>query len=430
MNALRLVLALSPLEEDAVAEALYGSDAVDVVASGADANELLAIAASETAEAVLLSAALIGLDAGVTSRLHAHGLRLAGLLLDAANAGSFAGLDLDAVIEPPFTGTELVQLVNGSATTVDPRPPLSAVSRRPERPAREGSVLAVIGGKGAPGASELACSFAALVGRSWPVLLAECDGDGGQLALRLGIDPRQGSLLGPARALNTHDPNAASLLPRWLVGGERGWPDVLVGLPDPPTDLAELNSPGMTEQLLAMLTGSFPMVVCDVGHRLRSGIEPDPAVRLHRELLTGADAVLLVLGSRQEQLNAGLAQIELLVDELGIAPQRLRIVVNGQGGPGAAATLDTGRAIGPELARFELSVDAWLPWDAKALRASVRLGVPLALARPRGGYARAVSRLVSAVLLPSVPQPAVRKQRLRTPTPVPPVPAPGAGSRG
>jgi Flp pilus assembly CpaE family ATPase len=271
----------------------------------------------------------------------------------------------------------------------------------------------VVGSKGAPGASELAASFAAAVAPRWPVLLAELDGDGGQLALRLDADPQQGSLLGLARALRRNEPEVRELLSRWLVGGERGWPQVLLGPPDPQRTLSDLVVPGVAQGLLDLLTDEFALVVCDVGSRLARGGEPDAAVRLHRDVLVAADAVVLVLGQRQEQLHAGFGQLELLLDELSIPVERLRVVVNGQGAPGAAASADTVAAITRELGKQGLTVDAWLPWDAKALRASVRLGVPLALARSRGNYAERLERLADSVLVPTTAQPLTRKQRLR-----------------
>jgi Flp pilus assembly CpaE family ATPase len=279
-------------------------------------------------------------------------------------------------------------------------------------------VLAVVGSKGAPGSSELAASFAAIVARDWRLLLSELDGDGGQLALRLGADPREGSLLGLARALQANEPELEALLPHWLVEAGRGWPPVLLGPPDSPADLAETTGPGLVERLLAVLAASFPLVVCDVGQRLRRSGEPDPSTRLHRDVLVSADAVVQVIGSRQEQLRAGLAQTELLLEELAIAPERLRVVVNGQPGCVLPRSADTA-AVGQELARFGLVVDAWLPFDGKALRASTRLGVPLAAARPKGPYASALRELVSAVLLPSTPQPLARKRRLRPAAPAP-----------
>jgi Flp pilus assembly CpaE family ATPase len=288
--------------------------------------------------------------------------------------------------------------------------------------------LAVVGSKGAPGASELAASFATIVARQWRLLLCELDGDGGQLALRLGADPREGSLLGLARAVKAHEPDQAGLLSHWLIDAGRGWPTVLLGSPQPPADLVDATGPGMVERLLTVLTESFPLVVCDVGQRLRrSNGDPDAATRLHRNVLASADAVVLVIGSRQEQLRAAIAQLELLLDELAVGPERLRVVVNGQPGTRAPRKTDTAGTISQELAAHGLTVDAWLPYDEKAQQASVRLGVPLAVARPRGAYARAVREFVEAVLLPGVPQPAARKRRLRPQARVqPPTPAPAA----
>ena len=168
----------------------------------------------------------------------------------------------------------------------------------------------------------------------------------------------------------------------------------------------------MPQRLLDVLAEQFALVVCDVGYRLARGGEADAAVRLHRDLLVSADAIALVLGQRQEQLRSGFGQLELLLGELSIPLERLRVVVNGQGAPGASASAETVAAITRELAERELAVDAWLPWDARALRASVRLGVPLAIARPRGRYAKAVRQLVDSLLVPtSTVQPITSKLR-------------------
>jgi len=126
---------------------------------------------------------------------------------------------------------------------------------------------------------------------------------------------------------------------------------------------------------------------------------------------------VLVLGERQEQLQAGFAQLQLLLDELSVARERIRVVVNGQGAPGASATAETVAAITRELGQHGLCVDAWLPWDARALRASVRLGLPLALVRPRGRYARTLGRFLESVLIPTTPKSLPRKRQLRTSRP-------------
>ena len=431
MNVCRLLLGLVPADEEVISDALFDGDRIRVVASGADMRELLVLADSQPAEVALLSGDLPGLDTAQVAKLRALGLRAVGLALDARAVTRLRQLDLDAIVESPLSEPDLVGLLRGdrgeAPSTFTPAAPEAI--RRPSAREREGSVLAVVGSKGAPGASELAASFAAIVAREWQLLLCELDGDGGQLALRLGADPREGSLLGLARAVKADEADQAELLSHWLIDAGRGWPTVLLGSPQPPADLVDATGPGMVDRLLNVLAESFPLVVCDVGQRLRrSSGDPDAATRLHRDALASADVVVLVIGSRQEQLRAAIAQLELLLDELAVGPERLRVVVNGQPGTTTPHKTPTAGTISQELAAHGLTVDAWLPYDEKAQRASVRLGAAFAAARPRGAYAQAVRQLVEGVLLPGAPQPLARKRRLRPQPRVeqPPLPAPVA----
>ena len=424
--AARLLLGLTAEDEQAVEEALYGSPALRVLASGADAGELLELAAASPAELVLLSADLPGLDAPALARLRALGLRPVGLALDADAAARLAALDLDDVVRAPVHAAALLELLDAAPAgwSFEPAPSRRALPLPRQRAAREGSVVAVVGSRGAPGASELAVSFAALLARRHRVLLAELDGDGGRLALRLGVDPREGSLLAALRALRAGEANPAALLPHWLLEGRRGWPSVLPGLPDGAADLAEAPAAGLAAALLDLLAASFPLVVCDLGQRLAPGGERDLAVRLHREAALAADAVVALLGCRPDQLQAGLGQLDLLLGELCVAPELLRVVVNGQPGIRSPRLADADGALSRALAARGLAVDAWLPYDERALRASVRRRLPLASAAPRGGYARALAALAALVLLPSLPRPAARKRLLR------PLPPDGRSSRG
>jgi Flp pilus assembly CpaE family ATPase len=417
-TSVRLLLGLAPPDEQAIEEVLYGSEQLTIVAGGASASELIALASVHAVDGVLLSQDLPGLDAGCVSRLRVKGVRMVGVALSDAAAVVLGEYDVDVVARPPLALADLLGHLHDLA---DDQPRLDgnrlAVSRVRESARRRGNILAVLGSKGAPGASELAASFAAVVAPRWPVLLTELDGDGGQLALRLDADPQEGSVLGLARALRRNEPELRELLSRWLVGGERGWPWVLLGPPDPQRTLSDLVVPGVAQAVLDVLADEFALVVCDVGSRLSRAAEPDATVRLHRDVLVSADAVVLVLGQRQEQLHAGFGQLELLLHELTIPVERLRVVVNGQGGPGAAASADTVAAITRELGEQGLTVDAWLPWDARTLRASVRLGLPLALARPQGGYAKKLGGLVDSVLAPTTAQPLARKRRLQPAAP-------------
>ncbi len=105
---------------------------------------------------------------------------------------------------------------------------------------------------------------------------------------------------------------------------------------------------------------------------------------------------MLVIGARPAQLQAGLAQLDLLLGELGAAPEALRVVVNGQPELGRG---NRAGALSAELAARGLGVDAWLPYDGRALRASMRRGLPLALASPPRrlrACARRARRLESA----------------------------------
>ena len=278
-----------------------------------------------------------------------------------------------------------------------------------------GSVLAVIGSKGAPGASECAASLASLAAKRWPSVLVELDALGGGLDLRLGADPRQGSILGLARAIQAGDGALGELLERWVAVRE-GWPPVLVGAPDPVQALTELARPGVVAGALRALAAEDSLVVADVGFLLAEGEDVGPACRVHREAVVGADAVLLVLGAREEQLRAGFDQLDALL-ALGIPPERLRVAVNGAGGSGSATASALESVAHGQLAERRFALDAWLPWDGRALARAQRSGLPLAPARPRGAYARALARLLDELFLPVAPAPRGRKLRLVPPRP-------------
>src|SRR5207253_6897838 len=99
-------------------------------------------------------------------------------------------------------------------------------------------------------------------------------------------------------------------------------------------------------------------------------------------------------------------QVQVLLDELSIPCERMRVIVNGQPAAGASARAETVAAISKALDDHGLNVDAWLRWDARAQRASVRLGLPLALARRRGHYAKSLQRFLDSILLSLPPSPA------------------------
>lgn len=280
------------------------------------------------------------------------------------------------------------------------------VARQPR-----GLVLAVLGSKGSPGASECAWSLAALADRRWPTLLVECDLLGGSLAFRLAADPGAGSLLGVANAAASSAAGALpELLERWLCGGSRGWPPTL--LAPAAAQVAELPlTPEALVAAVGALAGLFPLVVVDVGWLLDRECG---AGRCHAAMLELADAQLLVAGSRGSQLVAARNQLEQLLGRLGLPAARLRIVLNTAGSAAAADRAERAR-FEQDLAGYGLAVDGVLPVDAGGLARASRAGRPLACVRRRSGYRRALEQLLEQLFVGSPPQRRLQRTRLQLP---------------
>lgn len=415
-----VLLALSPMVEQRIATLLFGGQAAVTVAAS-----LVELAALErtladctaNAEALLVSADMPDLTASLLSHARTKGLRLVGIATDEHDAALLRDLPLDSVLTDPIDARALQAAVhesirdssNGAAATADLRP-----GKRHDRE-RQGTVLAVVGSRGAPGASELACSLAALACGQWRALLVELDLLGSAaLALRLGSDATQGSLLALLRATRGGEVALAELLERWLVS-RIGWPPTLLAPAQPEQVIEELDQPGAIRAGLDALAEQYPLVIVDVGFLLAQPGALGPVEHCHREALVAADAVLLTLGAREAQLDAGLAQLDLLLDTLGIARERIRVVCNGVGGPGAIPRPQLEQTLTIGLRERELAVDALVPWDARALAKAVRTGLPLAAAQPRGSYARRLGRLLDMLFLSGAPVARGRKRLLALP---------------
>lgn len=210
------------------------------------------------------------------------------------------------------------------------------------------------------------------------------------------------------------------LLERWLVR-RPGWPAVLLAPPEPWEPLDELARPGAIATALRALAVAVPLVVCDVGFLLEEAGEATALARCHREALACASAVLLVIGARDRQVRDGLAQLDLLRVELEIPNERLRVACAGLGGPGAGSHRANTAMLAEQLAARGLALDASLPFDGRALRGAERHALPLAAARRRGAYARALRGLLDQLFLPTqVARARDRKLRLLMPQPTQP----------
>lgn len=413
----RVVLALSPLAERQVEPLIFGREQpLELVSSVAIADELQREVQQRSPDAVLLSPQLSGLTGAHCERVRGVGARLVGLALDRHERDLLDALGVDATIDAEVTGEELLTAINTAEGKPRQQAADTAASQpiaRREQSADRGSVLAVLGERGAPGASELAASIAALAARRWETVLVETDALGGSLAARLGVDPGDGSITGLIRATRAGESALRELVERWLIQ-PAGWPQVLLGASDAST-LTELANPGAMNSALGALASLYPVVVCDVAYLLTDSRQQP--VHLHREALIAADAVLLVLGAREAQLHAGLRQLDLLLDQLDVPAERARIIVSQVGGPSSASKQAITNTIAAHLADRGLAVDAWLPWDARGARRAQRRGQPLALARGHGGYARAVRTLLDELFVPAAATPRTKRRKRRLPTP-------------
>jgi MinD-like ATPase involved in chromosome partitioning or flagellar assembly len=413
------MLALTPPVEQTIESLLFGDRAAVRVAATIDEPAALdrVVGGAGDVEALLVSADLPGLTPALLARARAHGLRLVGISTSDRDAVCLAGLSLDTVLTLPLEAPALERALRPSA-----RPPRAArpdgARTAPPRVAREagrrrGTVVAIVGGRRSPGASELAASVAALASLRWRTLLVELDLGGGGLALRLGADAGQGSVSGLLRAADG-ERSLDELIERWLLAPP-GWPPTLLAPVDANQVGVALGRPGVVAAAIEGLAAGYPLVVADAGPPLGRPGEVDPIERCHRETLLTADAVVLVLGAREAQLEAGLAQLDLLLDDLGVAPERLRVVCNAVGCPGAIPRLELEQVVAATLLVRGMAVDAFLPWDARGLARGTRTGLPLAVARPRGSYSRAARALLESLFLPAAPVARGRKRLLPAP---------------
>jgi Flp pilus assembly CpaE family ATPase len=423
-----VVLALSPIAERQVEALLFDHDPpLELSSSVAVADELVREAQERTPDAVLLSPELSGLTPAHCERVRATGTRLVGLALDQHERNLLDALGVDETISYEVSREDLLTAVGPHSrapredTAQQGTPAALLPPQQREQRADRGSVIAVLGVRGAPGASELAASLAVLSAQRWGTVLVEADALGGSLAARLGVDPGDGSITGLIRATQAGESGLRELVERWLIQPD-GWPLVLLGPSDPHT-IGELAKPGVMTAALDSLASLYPVVVCDVSFLLTDG-QQQP-VHLHREALINADAVVLVLGSRESQLHAGLRQLDLLVDVLGIPVERVRIAVGQVGGPSSADKQAITNTIAVHLADRGLAVDAWLPWDARGAKRAAQQGRPIALAHGRGTYARTVRNVLDELFVITTAAPRAKRRKRRLPTPVQTSDAPG-----
>lgn len=229
------------------------------------------------------------------------------------------------------------------------------------------SLIAVVSGKGSPGATFVAVNLgSALAAVGAAPLLIDLDPHGGDLAGFLGLDPRRG--LHPLRLLGDDNYSPQGLLAEVQ---ERSGIACIAGYPRAPD-----ADPALVHEVIAAASATGRLVVADLGRvdaRFAPALEP-------------AELVLVVLRSDLVSIHGAERALELLLRS-GIERSRLAVVVNAWQWSHAADAAEIAETLGLPSLRM-------IPLDRRAARRALRRQTPIA----RGRAARAFRQLSRQVL--------------------------------
>jgi Flp pilus assembly CpaE family ATPase len=378
--------------EAPLVSALDGADhGVAVVRRCVDVPDLLAAAATGTAQAALLSAELRRLDAEAVARLEAAGVAVVGLVEpgDQASADRLLRIGVVRVLpadaDPAVIAQALREAVDGVPVgghdIADPRSALPAPGR-PEPPAGSdhgaGRVVAVWGPTGAPGRTTVAVGLADEAARlGVRTLLVDADVYGGVVAQVLGLLDESPGLAGAARlaAGGTLDAAALARL-SWTV---RPQLRVLTGLAR--ADRWPELRPRAVTAVLDEARRAADLVVVDCSFCLEEDEELSFDTAAPRRngatlaVLQAADTVLCVSGADPVALQrtiralGELAEVLPDVEPVLVVNQVRRGPVAGRPEAEIAAALE--RFVGREVGTF-------LPADRRATDGALAEGRTLA----------------------------------------------------
>lgn len=374
---LRVLLAVgNPERERCLRDALI-NDGMVIADRCLDGVSLVERATAMDLDVALASSDLHRLTAASLAAIREARLPLV-LLVGPADIGRHAGL---AHLVPVAAAAEEVCGALREARARGPAYPTPAVADVSEQRAddgegdgdggREGQVIAVVSGKGAPGKTTVAIGLAAaLANAGQRVVLVDADVRGGNVGPYLDLDPRLG-LVGLAFGGNGTTPE--SRLEDELQEGP-GFA-VLAGL-----ERAETSSSVSAELLaatVAALRSRFDSVVVDTGQAI-AGVHPPPT----DSLLRLADRVLVVTCGDLVSLWNARAAVRHLREGLGLAPEALAVILNRKEGRGRYGAVEVERALGvPVLAAVledrraaRRAIEAQLPVTAVGGRAARELG--------------------------------------------------------
>ncbi|SNR89281.1 Flp pilus assembly protein, ATPase CpaE [Geodermatophilus saharensis] len=424
--ALQVVTAVTGAAwEAALVGALDRADhGVTVVRRCVDASDLLAAAATGTAQAALLSADLHRLDVDAVARLGAAGVAVVGLAdpADERAAERLRALGVATVLPADAPPEEVVRALREAVTgpaaghgVADPRAALPTPRRGGAGPAvrrpSRGRVVAVWGPTGAPGRTTVAVGLADEAARlGAATLLVDADVYGGVVAQVLGLLDESPGLAGAARQAAAGALDEAAL--QRLAWSVRPDLSVLTGLAR--ADRWPELRPRAVAAVLDEARRVADLVVVDCAFNLEEDEELSFDTAAPRRngatvtVLQAADDVLCVSGADPVALHRTIRALGQLRD---LMPDVEPAVVVNQVRRGPVPG-DPRQEIGDALERFAgRGVHAFLPADRGATDAALASGRTLAEVAP-GSPLRTGLRTMAAGLA-RVPDPAPGRRLLR-----------------
>lgn len=396
-------------EADLVAGLEDTEHGVTVVRRCVDVADLLAAAATRTAEAVVLSADLRRLDRDALGRLEAAGVAVVGLVESGDDEAERRLRQLGVpVVLPSDAGLMAIamalQSVASAARAVSPAgladtgaamPRLGDVTEPPQPPTGAGRIIAVWGPTGAPGRTSVAIGIAEEASRlGVPTLLVDADTYGGSIAQVLGFLDESPGLAAAARLAGNGrlDLTALTGLARTTSSSLR----VLTGIAR--ADRWPELSGDAVASVLDLCRQAAALVVVDCGFSLEQDEEivyDTVAPRRNAATIAAVEAAhtVVAVGAADpvglHRLVRGLADLR----ELSLSG-RLRVVIN-KVRRGITPGDPQVEAAGALLRHGGIGDATFLPYDRTALDRALGAGRSLAEVAPTSALRRALVQLAA-----------------------------------
>ncbi|MFV0535082.1 MAG: CpaE family protein [Cumulibacter sp.] len=417
MAAIGIVTAIAnPALEAVVIRALgEATEDLEVVRRCVEVTDVLAVAASGRARAVVVGDDLAGLDADVVSRIIAHGVVPIALVEPdrAWPTASFFPVVLDTTADSAELARQIALAARAGVRAADLPAPAThqhLTQHAGHRPgSARGRVIAIWGSNGAPGRSTVALGLADEVARlDVPALLIDADPYGGSQAAMLGLLDESPGIAAACRAAANGTLDTATLVRlclqlsprlRVLTGISRSdrWPEL---------------RPSAIEILLEQARSLARVTVVDCGFCIEEDEEITYDTLAPRRngatttVLQGADEVLLVVGCDPVSVARGVRAVQELRElsasiSVRVIANRVRASVLA-GNPSDQLNEAFGRFAG-------VRVEHLLPMDTKACDTALQRGRTLADVAGSSALRRSLG-VLAQVFVPTADAPRVRRR--------------------